>query len=135
MANLFSDDWMKQFGKAWNADEDMVKELSKIDFESNIAYGFIGEDGPRGVLVVKSGRVYHAGAYAQEPLNWDLRATPENWLQWMQDGFGLARLGVTVASGKLKFAVGDYRKMVRTPSMAAPFLRSFELMSKLKTEV
>jgi len=33
----------------------------------------------------------------------------------MKDGFWQARLGVTVASGKLKLVVVDYRKMVRTP--------------------
>ncbi len=35
--------------------------------------------------------------------------------EWMKDGFWQARLGVTVASGKLKLVVVDYRKMVRTP--------------------
>jgi hypothetical protein len=35
-----------------------------------------------------------------------------------------------VATGKLKFVVGDYRRMIATPSMAGPFLRSFEVMGK-----
>lgn len=39
--------------------------------------------------------------------------------EWMKDGFGLARLGVTVASGKLKCVVADHRRMVRTPVWSA----------------
>ena len=134
MATLFTDKWMEQFGKAWNSDKEMVANLASIGFDSNIGYGLIGEPHPRGVLIVQAGQVTFAGAYTTQALNWDLRANLEDWKTWIEKGFVLARLGITVATGKLKFVVGDYRRMLRTPSMAGPFLHSFELMSKVKTD-
>jgi hypothetical protein len=64
-----------------------------------------------------------------------LRASLDSWKEWIEKGFGLTRLGVAVATGKLKFLTGDYRRMLHTPSMAGPFLRSFELMQEVKTEL
>ena len=43
MAVLFSGKWMEAFAKVWNQDKDMVSALSKIQFDANIGYGFIGE--------------------------------------------------------------------------------------------
>lgn len=133
MAQLFSDAWMKQFAKAWNNDPKMVMPLANAQFSSNVAYGFTGEEKPRGIIVIKNGKVEHAGLYADEPLNWDLRASFENWRIWLESGFGLSRLGPAVAMGKLKFVTGDYRKMIRNPATSAPFLRHFVIMSEIKT--
>ncbi len=135
MAVLFSGKWMEAFAKVWNQDKDMVSALSKIQFDANIGYGFIGEPQPKGVLVIKNGLVDEALAYRDQPLNWDLRAAPEDWQLWVKNGFGLAKLGVSVATGRLKFVVGDYRRMVNKPAMASPFLHSFDLMAKIKTEL
>ncbi|CAK0771568.1 SCP-2 sterol transfer family protein [Gammaproteobacteria bacterium] len=135
MAVLFSEKWMEAFGKVWNQDKEMVAALAQIPFDANIGYGFLGEPQPKGVLVVKNGQVVEAVAYRDQSLNWDLRATPADWQLWLKDGFGLAKLGVSVATGRLKFVVGDYRRMVSKLAMATPFLHSFELMSKVKTEL
>ena len=56
MADLFSKDWMKAFAEAWNAEPELSGELEKINFNSVIGYGFLGEDEPRGVLVVENGK-------------------------------------------------------------------------------
>lgn len=37
----------------WNNEPELVNELSNIDFNSTIAYGFDDEDEPRGVLVIE----------------------------------------------------------------------------------
>ena len=133
MAILFSEAWMKQFAKAWNSEKKMVVPLGNINFSSNIGYGFDGNDNPSGVLIVEKGKVVRSGTYSNEELNWYLRATQENWRIWIESGFGLSRLGPAVTMGKLKFVIGDYRKMIRSPSMSAPFLRHFVIMSEMKT--
>jgi hypothetical protein len=52
---------------------------------------------------------------------------------WLKGGFGLSRLGPAVAMKKLQFAVGNYRQMIRKPSLSHPFLQHFELMRKIST--
>ena len=130
MAELFSEEWMKSYMDAWNNEPDLSDALAKIDFDSVIAYGFDGEDSPRGVLVVQKGNAVSAGAYNGEELNWDLRASEENWKKWMGKPPGMMGLGMAYTSRKLKFNVGDYAAMIKDPRMAGPFIKSFTAMSK-----
>lgn len=136
MASLFSKEWMYALAKAWNADKEMRARLKQANFSSVIAYGFIGEPMPRGVLRVELGKVIAADNSAQQDIqpNWDLRASLKNWYYWIENGFGLASLGTAVTTGKLKFVAGDYRQMIRNASLAKPFLHHFELMRKIKTD-
>ncbi|MCW8827350.1 MAG: SCP-2 sterol transfer family protein [Gammaproteobacteria bacterium] len=131
MAELFSDEWMKNYMEAWNQDDEITKPLAEIGFKSNVGYGFEGDEKPAGVIVVENGQMISAGAYNGETLNWDLRAKKENWEKWLSKGLGLAGLGMAYASRKLKFAVGDYASMVKDPRMAGPFIKTFKVMSKI----
>ena len=63
MSDLFSDEWMKSFMEQWNAEPDLADALAKINFNSVIAYGFDGEDTPRGVITVENGKATSAGIY------------------------------------------------------------------------
>jgi len=134
MPQLFSDAWMDALGKAWNRDAKMLENLEKANFDSVIGYGYKDESKPRGVLVVKDGKVVHGGAYTDQDLNWDLRADLSSWENWIKNGFGLARLGKATTSGELKFVTGDYRQMVRNIRLSVPFLRHFDLMQGLDTQ-
>ncbi len=131
MAELFSDEWMKKFQSEWNNEPELAGKLAEIGFSSNIGYGFDGEAQPKGILVVEAGRVVSAGSYNGEPLNWDLRAKEDNWDKWIKKGLGMAGLGMAYAARKLKFNVGDYAAMVKDPRMAAPFIKSFNVMSRI----
>ncbi len=131
MAALFSDDWMVDFGNAWNDNSDLGDALAKIGFNSVIAYGFDNEDQPRGMIKVENGYVVEAGAYKGQTVNWDLRASPANWEKWCSSGIGMMGLGLAYTSGKIKFKVGDYGAMVKNPAMAGPFIKSFEAMGKV----
>lgn len=131
MGELFSETWMRALQKKWNADPNIVTPLSQAAFNARIAYGFKDEDKPRGLLVIENGRVAEAGSYVDGPLDWDLRATPEKWKHWLSDGFGLAKLGPAVATGALQFACGNYRQMIRNPSLSHPFLHHFDLMCEV----
>ena len=130
MADLFSDEWMNSFEEAWNNEPDLADALSKINFESVIGYGFDDEENPRGVMKIEGGRAIAAGAYDGEELNWDLRASEENWKKWMAKPPGMMGLGMAYTSRKLKFKIGDYAAMVKDPRMAGPFIKSFTAMSK-----
>lgn len=131
MADLFSDEWMKTFGEQWNQEPELADALEKISFNSNIGYGFDGDAQPTGVLVVKNGKVVEAGAYSGQELNWDLRATADNWNKWRAKGIGMMGLGTAYATRKLKFIVGDYGAMVKDPRMAGPFIKSFTVMGRV----
>lgn len=61
MAELFSDEWMKSFMDQWNAEPALSEALVRINFNSVIAYGFYGEDIPRGVIFIEKGVAVSAG--------------------------------------------------------------------------
>ncbi|MBF0583812.1 MAG: SCP-2 sterol transfer family protein [Magnetococcales bacterium] len=131
MAELFSAEWMNRFQEEWNKEPDLTDALGKIHFNSTIAYGFEGEATPRGVLVVEEGKVVKSGAFSNESLNWDLRASQENWEKWIAKGIGMMGLGMAYTTRKLKFEVGDYGAMISDPRMAAPFIKTFAVMGKV----
>ncbi|QEP44013.1 SCP-2 sterol transfer family protein [Ectothiorhodospiraceae bacterium BW-2] len=131
MAELFSDEWMRRYAEEWNNEPELAGKLADIGFSSNIGYGFDGADKPAGIIMIENGQAVAAGAYQGETLNWDLRAKEENWDKWIKKGLGMAGLGMAYASRKLKFEVGDYAAMVKDPRMAAPFIKSFSVMSKI----
>jgi len=130
MADLFSDEWMKSFMKQWNAEPELADALAKINFNSVIGYGFDGEDQPRGVLTVQNGKGVSAGTYNGATLNWDLRASFDNWNKWLAKPPGMMGLGMAYTSRKLKFNVGDYGAMIKDPRMAGPFIKSFTVMGR-----
>ena len=131
MAELFSEEWMNSLMTAWNDEPELAGALEKIGFNSVIAYGFDGEDAPRGFIDVQNGKVVAAGAYAGQEVNWDLRASQANWETWLKKGLSMMSLGMAYTTRKLKFNVGDYKAMVKDPRMAGPFIKSFDVMGKI----
>ncbi|SFJ09247.1 SCP-2 sterol transfer family protein [Celeribacter neptunius] len=131
MSELFSPEWMEGFAEAWNADPQLSGALADIGFSSNIAYGYAGDDAPKGLLVVENGKAVSSGAFDGQELNWDIRMPAANWDTWMKKPPNMMTLGVAYTTGKLKFAVGDYSAMIKDPRMAGPFIKSFAAMSKV----
>ena len=130
MSELFSDEWMKSFMAQWNAEPELTSALAEINFSSKIGYGFPDDDQPTGVLVVENGQAVSAGNYNDEDLNWDIRASNEQWQKWIAKPPGMMGLGTAFASGKMKFKVGDYAAMLKDPHMAGPFIKSFSVMAR-----
>ncbi len=131
MADLFSSEFMAGFMEEWNKEPELADALSKIDFNSIIGYGFDGEDGPNGVLIVENGKAVKGEAFSGQELNWDLRASPEQWNKWIAKPPGMMGLGMAYTSRKIKFKVGDYGAMVKEPRMAGPFIKSFAVMGRV----
>jgi putative sterol carrier protein len=134
MAVLFSDEWMKQLKDAWNASDAVRGKLAEINFSSTIACGFKGDDKPTGVFVVENGECVRAGDYNGENVDWDMRADKKNWMKWLNKPLGMASMGMAVTMGKLKFEKGDFGAMIKNPSMATPFVKSFALMADIGGE-
>lgn len=130
MADLFSEAWMRSFQEQWNAEPELADALAKIHFNSVIGYGFPGEDQPRGVITVENGHATAAGGFRGETLNWDLRASADQWARWMSSPPGMMGLGAAFTTGKIKFVVGDYKAMLKDPRMAGPFIKSFAVMGR-----
>ncbi|MGD9386118.1 MAG: SCP-2 sterol transfer family protein [Thioalkalispiraceae bacterium] len=131
MSDLFSNEWMAKYQDAWNSESELSDELAKIGFNSVIGYGFDDDDTPTGVLTVENGKAISAGAYNGEELNWDLRASLDNWQKWMSKPPGMMGLGMAYTSRKLKFNKGDYTAMIKDPRMAGPFIKSFAVMGQI----
>ena len=125
---------MQSFADAWNDDTEMTATLGTEKFPAVIGFVCKGDESPVGIVDVSNGEVIYAGNYQGQELDWDLRADVDAWKEWLTEGFGFDKLGVSVASGKLQFTKGDYRQMIRNPNIAKPFLRHFELMKGLDTE-
>jgi len=131
MSEIFSPEWMAGFAAEWNKEPALAGALEQIGFKSTIAYGFKGDPAPKGVLVIEGGKVVSSGAYAGEPLSWDIRCTPEHWDKWLKKPPTMMDLGVAYTTGKMKFDVGDYTAMIKDPRMAGPFIKSFAAMSRV----
>ncbi len=129
MSDLFNDAWMKGFMDEWNDESSLSDALAEINFSSTIGYGFPGDDQPTGVLVVENGKASAAGAYNGEDLNWDIRASEDQWNKWMSKPPGMMGLGTAFTTRKMVFAIGDYTAMIKDPRMAGPFIKSFSVMS------
>ena len=129
---FFTRQWVESFAQKWNRDTAMTEPLAQIDFSAIIAFGYPSSDLPCVLLEVNNGKIKRAGLYnpvAKMPaIDWDLRALPEQWVMWQSKPLTLLTLGVAVQNQQLQFKTGDYRKMIRTPGLANPFLRFFQLL-------
>ena len=131
MSVLFSNEWINQLKDLWNNDPEVSDKLAEINFSSVITCGFKNEDTPRCVFVVENGKAISAGVYNGETPDWDMRADEKNWDKWVKDPLNMATMGLAFTMGKLKFQKGDFKAMIKNPSMAVPFVKSFGLMAKI----
>jgi len=130
MPELFSADWAHKYKDLWNKNEDLVNQLGSSDFSSVVAFGVDGEESPRVVLTVENGLIVSAGSPNGESLNWDLRATPQEWDALVNKPPGLMKLGLAYTSRKLKFKTGDYALMIKDPGLSTAFVKCFALMGQ-----
>ncbi|HEY9128635.1 MAG TPA: hypothetical protein VIN02_02245 [Sulfurovum sp.] len=131
MAQLFSNEWINDLKDAWNRTPEVKDKLAEINFSSVITCGFKDEDKPRCVFIVENGEAVSAGLYNGEDPDWDMRASQSDWDKWCTKPLSMASMGIAFATGKLKFVKGDFKSMIKNPSMAGPFVKSFSLMCEI----
>lgn len=129
MTKIFTPAWLECYKQAWNADTDLVGGLARLGFDARIGYGYPETDSPSVVVHINDGRIEAAGPYAGEPLDWDLRASGEDWDGWMSMPPGLLALSVAYTEHRLRFRRGSYASVIKNPRLAHPFVRSFAAMS------
>jgi hypothetical protein len=131
---LFSNEWMSALKEAWNTTPQVHMPLQVAKFTARIGYGFKGEPRARGMLYIVNGKVQDARVLDETvvDLDWDLRASRENWTNWIASGFGVTKLGPAIATNSLEFVKGNYRQMITNMSLGQPFLQHFQLMKQIK---
>lgn len=130
MPELFSNDWATNYRDIWNSNEGIAQELGRSNFNSVVAFGVEGEDDPRVVFTISNGQIVSAGSPKGESLNWDLRASLDEWGSLVAKPPGLMKLGLAYTSRKLKFKKGDYAVMIKDPRLSSAFVKCFALMAK-----
>ncbi|NPA61045.1 MAG: SCP-2 sterol transfer family protein [Epsilonproteobacteria bacterium] len=131
MAELFSEEWINRLKDLWNEHPEVSGKLAEINFNATIACGFKDDENPACVFVVENGKAVSAGLYSGEELDWDMRASQKDWEKWASKPLTMTSIGLAVATGKLKFVKGDFGAMIKNPSMAGPFVKSFALMAQI----
>ena len=131
MSELFSEDWAKEYKDAWNSDSDITNTLAQVGWCATVGFGFRDEDVPAFVMTVENGLVVSTDRVSVDQLKWDLRATKDNWASMIEKPPGLMKLGIAYTSRKLLFMKGDYASMVKDPSLASAFVKSFALMASI----
>ncbi|RKZ70010.1 MAG: SCP-2 sterol transfer family protein [Gammaproteobacteria bacterium] len=131
MADLFSSEWSQSFKDAWNADEEITASLQRAGFNSVVAFGLTESEQPSFVMTIENGLVASINTASADDIKWDIRATTDDWLALIVKPPGLMKLGIAYTSRKLRFKKGDYATMIRDPSLAGAFVKSFALMGKV----
>lgn len=132
MPELFSDEWSKAYKDAWNSDDDIVITLRDAGFSSVVAFGFPeDEDNPSFVMTINNGVMSSLEKKQEKEIEWDIRATKDDWLSLIEKPPGLMKLGIAYTSRQIRFKKGDYASMIKDPSLAGAFVRSFVLMSRV----
>lgn len=131
MPELFSDEWAQAYKDAWNTDEEITSTLERAGFNSVVAFGFQDEEDPNFVMTIERGKVVSTEKKPHGDINWDIRASKDNWLSLISKPPGLMKLGMAYTSRKMRFKKGDYATMIKDPSLAGAFVKSFGLMAKV----
>ena len=131
MAELFSSEWADAYMNAWNEDPEITSTLARAGFNSVVAFGFPDNPEPEFIMKIQLGKVISVNTVSSSEASWDIRATKDNWLSLIVKPPGLMKLGIAYTSRKLRFAKGDYATMIKDPSLAGAFVKSFGLMGKV----
>lgn len=131
MADLFSNEWAQAYKDAWNQDEEITASLERAGFNSTVAFGLPDDAEPSFVMSIQNGKVSSINDSPADNIKWDIRATKDDWISLIVKPPGLMRLGIAYTSRKLRFVKGDYATMIKDPSLAAAFVKSFALMGKV----
>ncbi len=131
MADLFSASWAQAYMDEWNSDSEITSTLQKVGFSSVVAFGLPEDNEPAFVMAIENGVVSSINDTAEDDIKWDIRANRDVWLSLIVKPPGLMKLGIAYTSRKLRFKKGDYATMIKDPSLATAFVKSFALMGRV----
>ncbi len=125
MAKFLSEEWIKEYAKIWNENDELKEGLKK--FSATIKYYIEGSDQPPVYVKVEKGQVVEAGLAGDGKYDFEMWATPENWQKLATGEIGPK---AAMATKKLNFK----GSMLTAMKYMGPFGKSLELMSKVPTE-
>lgn len=131
MADLFSNEWAQAYKDAWNADDEITGSLERAGFNSVVAFGLPEDSVPAFVMSIQNGKIAAINSSPLDDVKWDIRASKDDWMSLIVKPPGLMKLGIAYTSRKLRFTKGDYATMIKDPSLAGAFVKSFALMGKV----
>lgn len=131
MADLFSGEWAQAYMNEWNSDDEITASLQRAGFNSVVAFGLSDTVEPAFIMSIQNGLVSSVNDISLDDVKWDIRATKDDWLSLIVKPPGLMKLGIAYTSRKLRFLKGDYATMIKDPSLASAFVKSFALMGKI----
>ena len=131
MADLFSNEWAQAYKDAWNADDEITSSLQRANFSSVVAFGLPEDGDPAFRMSIQNGLISSINTAPIDDIKWDIRATKDDWLSLIVKPPRLMKLGIAYTSRKLRFTKGDYATMIKDPSLASAFVKSFALMGKV----
>mgnify|MGYP002713196778 FL=1 len=131
MADLFSVEWAQAYKDAWNADDEITGSLARAGFNSVVAFGLAEDNDPAFVMSIENGKISAVNSSPLDEIKWDIRANKDDWMSLIVKPPGLMKLGIAYTSRKLRFTKGDYATMIKDPSLAGAFVKSFALMGKV----
>ena len=131
MTELFSEKWAQEYMVAWNTNEDITSTLASVGWSSIVGFGFKDDESPAFVMSISNGHIVSVNNVGVTDLDWDLRATEENWHSLIAKPPGLMKLGMAYTSRKLRFVKGDYASMIKDSNLASAFVKSFGLMAAI----
>ncbi len=124
MAKFLSEEWIKEYAKIWNNNEDLKNDLKK--FSATIKYYIEGESQPPVYIKVEKGEVVEAGLAPEGKYNFEMWATKDNWKTLATGGMGPKAAMLTK---KLNFK----GSMITAMKFMAPFEKSLKLMGEVPT--
>lgn len=127
---MFTEAWLTGLIQNWNSDR-VIRSLLKLEkFSAAIGYGLTGKAHPSFVLVVKEGLLSHILKYNNQSLDWDLRASSEDWQNMIDSPPNITQLGMAYSQKRLICCQGDYSGMVKNINLSRAFVQSFKIMNQ-----
>lgn len=129
---MFSDSWLKQFLTRWNQSLEIVSLLNQENYSAAVGYGFVDDKNPLFVLFINSGRLEKIMRYRHQVLDWDFRASVENWKLMIENPPGIPQLGLAYTQKRLICRKGNYSLMMKNSNLSKAFSYSFKLMHQVE---
>jgi len=129
---MFSDSWLTRFLQLWNKNIEIVSLLKQENFSAKIGYGLVDDQSPLFVLVVNTGRLVSIRRYRDQPLDWDIRASTDDWKLLIENPPSISQLGLAYTQKRLICRQGNYSLLMKNSNLSKAFSCSFKIMHQVE---
>lgn len=123
---FLSEEWAHKFCEAWNNNEELVNELKS--FDAILHYRYSDREQAPIQLTIQKGKCVYSGAVKDEPADFEMWATAENWKKITSGDIG-------VRSAMLTKRLGFKGSMIKAMKHMKAFEKSINLMGTVKASI